>query len=77
MEALYILVPLSVVLVFVAIWVFLSMSDGGQFDDMVGPAMRVVLDDDQAGEDAPEAGKAHGGSDAKGATHKHNTDSLN
>lgn len=48
MEALYILVPLSVVLVFIAIWVFLSMSDGGQFDDMVGPAMRVVLDDDRA-----------------------------
>lgn len=47
MEALYILVPISVVLVFIAIWVFLRMSDGGQFDDMVGPAMRIVLDDDR------------------------------
>ncbi|MGE5623145.1 MAG: cbb3-type cytochrome oxidase assembly protein CcoS [Bacillota bacterium] len=48
MEALYMLVPLSVVLVFIAIWVFLRMHDSGQFDDMVGPAMRVVLDDDRA-----------------------------
>lgn len=47
MESLYLLVPLSVVIVFISIWLFLSMSDGGQFDDMVGPAMRVVQDDDR------------------------------
>ena len=53
MEALYMLVPLSVVLVFIAIWVFLRMHDSGQFDDMVGPAMRVVLDDDRADTASP------------------------
>jgi cbb3-type cytochrome oxidase maturation protein len=26
------------------------MSDSGQFDDMVGPAMRVVQDDDRSDE---------------------------
>lgn len=46
MEALYLLIPLSIVIVFVAIWVFFSMSDSGQFDDMVGPALRVLQDDD-------------------------------
>jgi cbb3-type cytochrome oxidase maturation protein len=49
MEALYLLIPLSVLLVFVAIWVFFRMSDSGQFDDMVGPALRILEDDDGEG----------------------------
>jgi cbb3-type cytochrome oxidase maturation protein len=50
MEALYLLVPLSVGIVFAAIWVFFKMSDSGQFDDMEGPALRVLQDDDAGGE---------------------------
>ena len=46
MEALYFLIPLSVLIVFVAIWVFFKASDGGQFDDLVGPASRILQDDD-------------------------------
>jgi len=46
MEALYLLVPLSVILVFLAIWVFFGMSDSGQFDDMDGPALRILIDDE-------------------------------
>lgn len=46
MEALYLLIPLSVVIVFLAIWVFFRMSESGQFDDMVGPGLRVLQDDD-------------------------------
>lgn len=48
MESLYLLVPLSVAIVFIAIWVFFKMSDSGQFDDMVGPSMRILSDDDEA-----------------------------
>lgn len=48
MEALYLLVPLSVALVFAALWVFFQASDGGQFDDMVSPAWRILQDDDSA-----------------------------
>lgn len=48
MEALYLLIPISTVLVFLAIWVFVRASDSGQFDDMVGPALRILLDDDSA-----------------------------
>ena len=48
MEALFLLVPLSVVIVFVALWVFFSAADDGQFDDLIGPALRVLLDDDSA-----------------------------
>ena len=47
MEALYILIPLSIVLVFVAIWVFFGASDSGQFDDLVGPGLRILQDDDR------------------------------
>ena len=46
MEALYLLVPLSVLIVFVALCAFFMMSDSGQFDDMSGPALRLLQDDD-------------------------------
>jgi cbb3-type cytochrome oxidase maturation protein len=47
MEALYLLVPLSLVLVGVAIWLFFGASDSGQFDDLEGPALRILRDDDR------------------------------
>lgn len=47
MEALYLLIPLSLVLVAIAIWAFFRMSDSGQFDDMDGPAHSVLMDDDR------------------------------
>jgi cbb3-type cytochrome oxidase maturation protein len=47
MEALYLLVPLSVLLVSAALWVFFCMSDSGQFEDMTGPAWRILHDDDK------------------------------
>jgi cbb3-type cytochrome oxidase maturation protein len=48
MEALYLLIPLSVVLVALAVWVFFGAADSGQFDDLEGPALRVLNDDDRA-----------------------------
>ena len=48
MEALYLLVPLSIVLVALAIWVFFGAADSGQFDDLEGPALRILRDDDSA-----------------------------
>jgi len=54
MEVLYLLVPLSVVLVFLAIWLFFRASDDGQFDDLVGPGFRVLQDDDR-NPDPPDA----------------------
>jgi len=48
MEALYLLIPLSIGIVFVAILIFFGMSDSGQFDDLVGPALRILHDDDNS-----------------------------
>jgi cbb3-type cytochrome oxidase maturation protein len=53
MESLYLLIPLSVALVFGAIWVFFRASDSGQFDDLVGPGLRILQDDDR-GQDRPQ-----------------------
>jgi cbb3-type cytochrome oxidase maturation protein len=46
MESLFLLVPLSVFLVGVAIWIFFGAADSGQFDDLEGPALRILHDDD-------------------------------
>jgi cbb3-type cytochrome oxidase maturation protein len=45
-ESLYLLVPLSVALVFAIGWVFWRALEGGQFDDLEGPAHRILMDDD-------------------------------
>lgn len=45
MESLYILIPLSVVLVFVIGVIFWWSVRSGQYDDMEGPAYRMLMDD--------------------------------
>ncbi len=47
MEILYLLIPLSVVLVFLIGAVFWWSVRSGQFDDMEGPGYRVLMDDDR------------------------------
>lgn len=46
MDILYLLIPLSVVLVFLIGWVFWWSLGSGQFDDLEGPAHRILQDDD-------------------------------
>jgi len=45
-EILYLLVPLSVVLVLLIGAVFWLALAGGQFDDLEAPALRILADDD-------------------------------
>ncbi len=47
MEVLYILVPLSVVLALVIGVVFVLAIRSGQFDDLEGPAYRMLADKDE------------------------------
>ncbi|HEX5804449.1 MAG TPA: cbb3-type cytochrome oxidase assembly protein CcoS [Azospira sp.] len=47
MESLYLLIPLSVVLVFLIGVAFWWSVRSGQFDDMEGPAYRILMDDDR------------------------------
>ena len=48
MDILFLLIPLSVVLVFVIGALFWHALEGGQFDDLESPGLEVVLDDDSA-----------------------------
>ena len=49
MEALFLLIPLSVMLVALAVWIFFGAAESGQFEDLEGPGMRILVDDDRAG----------------------------
>ncbi len=47
MEILYLLIPLSLVFVAGIAFVLLWAVRNGQFEDMEGPAHRILMDDDQ------------------------------
>ena len=46
MSILYVLIPLALLLLGIAVWAFFWAVGSGQFDDLDTPAMRVVMDDD-------------------------------
>lgn len=46
MDIIYILVPLSIVLISIATLIFFWAVRSGQFDDMESPAHRILFDDD-------------------------------
>lgn len=54
MESLYLLIPISVFLVFLIGLIFWWSLRSGQYDDMEGPAYRLLMDD----RDELPAGKA-------------------
>ena len=47
MTMLYVLIPLAVLLLAVAVWALLWAIKSGQFDDLDSQGWSVVLDDDQ------------------------------
>ena len=46
MEALYLLIPLGLMVVAFAVWIFFGAADSGQFDDLEGPALQILHDED-------------------------------
>ena len=54
MEILFLLIPLSLVLVFMIGVVFWWSLRSGQYEDLEGPAYRILRDDDSAGPLAEE-----------------------
>jgi cbb3-type cytochrome oxidase maturation protein len=59
MEILYLLIPLSVVFVFLIGVVFWWALRSGQFDDLEGPGLKIILDDDTPRVD-PTSEERHG-----------------
>ena len=45
MPALYVMIPIAIIVVALAIWLFFWAVDSGQYDDLDGPAHSVLFDD--------------------------------
>ena len=52
MPALYIMIPVALLIVAVAIYVFFWAVDSGQYDDLDGPAHSILFDDQDPGHQA-------------------------
>jgi cbb3-type cytochrome oxidase maturation protein len=46
MDILYLLIPISLIFVAIIAWVFIWSVKSGQYEDMEGPAHRILMDDD-------------------------------
>ena len=53
MEIMFLLVPVSVILVFLIGVIFWWSLRSGQFDDLEGPAYRILMDDDDVAPERP------------------------
>lgn len=47
MEILFLLIPISIILLGLAIWAFFWAVKNDQFDDLQGPAYSILFDDEQ------------------------------
>ena len=47
MDVIFLLIPLALVLVVVIVWIFMWAVRTDQFDDLEGPAHRILMDDDE------------------------------
>ena len=46
MTALYVMIPIAVIIVALAIWLFFWAVDSGQYDDLDSPAHSILFDDE-------------------------------
>lgn len=53
MNILFLLIPLGLILLGLAVAAFFWATRSGQFDDLESPAWSVVMDDDRAPDNAP------------------------
>ena len=66
MISLYLMIPLGLALMGLAIWLFVWALKSGQFEDLDGPAWSIIMDEDQTPEQAETAKKVQlDGSDCK------------
>jgi cbb3-type cytochrome oxidase maturation protein len=63
MEIIYLLIPISLILLGGIVWILLWAVRDGQFDDLEGPAHRILMDEDKVVVRDVESEKAVGKSD--------------
>lgn len=56
MDILYLLIPVSIVLVFIIGALFWWSLKHGQFEDLDGPGYRILMDDDRSRASDPDSG---------------------
>jgi cbb3-type cytochrome oxidase maturation protein len=54
MEIIYLLIPISLLLLGLILWVLFWAVRDGQYDDMEGPAHSILMDEDKIVEPDPE-----------------------
>ena len=64
MDILFLLIPVSILVLIVAIWLFIWAVKGGQFEDLEGPAYRIIMDDDNDPMIPPAPGQARSAASA-------------
>jgi cbb3-type cytochrome oxidase maturation protein len=47
MEIIYLLIPISLILLGLIVWILLWAVRNGQYDDLEGPAHRILMDEDR------------------------------
>ncbi len=47
MDIIYLLIPIALVLAGLMVWALMWAIKSGQFDDLEGPAHRILMDDDE------------------------------
>ena len=57
MEILYLLIPVSLVLLALIVWILLWAVRSGQYDDLEGPAHRILMDEEKVVDDKTEEAK--------------------
>ena len=55
MEIIYLLIPVSLILLGLIVWILLWAVRSGQYDDLEGPAHRILMDEDRIVGRDPEA----------------------
>ena len=65
MDILFLLIPISLIIVAIAVWVFMWAIRSGQYEDLEGPAHRILMDDDDPlvprKPESKDEGKSNGG----------------
>jgi len=75
MTILYLLIPLSLILLGLAVWAFFWAVKHDQFDDLEGPAHRILFDEDENDLTPEERQRRQQARDKKSAARKPHDDS--
>jgi len=75
MTILYLLIPLSLILLGLAVWAFFWAVKHDQFDDLEGPAHRILFDEDENDLSPEERQRRQQTREQKSAARKSHNDS--